>query len=381
MDQTIFIIKPLNQPNTYKNDERIEQIYALLLRYTTEGDYNARIPFSDKGDELDAIIVGLNTLGEELQSSGKAVKKFEERISKIMDVLLHFTMMDFSMQAPVSEAGDELDAISVGLNTLAEELHSAKEMEIMHTRRLEAKAEEILALNKKLEANLLELEKANKELEAFTYSVSHDLRSPLRAIHGYTKIISDDYADKFDEEGKNMMQGVMRNAKKMGQLIDDLLTFSRTGKSELQKKDIKMTELAKAVVKDMEAATRPINAKIAVEKMPNAYADYNLMNLVFTNLISNAIKYSAPKENPEVFIGATKRKNEVVYFIKDNGVGFDMQYYNKLFGVFQRLHSSEEFEGTGVGLALVNRIITRHGGKIWAEAKVNEGATFYFTLL
>jgi len=366
--------------NILKSDERIEKIYSLLLRYTTEGDYSARVPVSNEGDALDAIIVGLNTLGEELQSTGKTVRKFEERITGLMDVLLKYTLMDFSAKADVSESGDELDAIAVGLNTLAEELQAARQSEAQHIAELEVKTTEVLQLNKDLEKNFIELGKANKELEAFTYSVSHDLRSPLRAIHGYTKILSEDYADKFDAEGKDLMNGVMRNAKKMGQLIDDLLTFSRTGKTELQKKDINMTELAKSALKDLQVSIGPFKTKISIEDLPNANADYNLMNLVFTNLISNAIKYSATKESPEATIGAMKRDDGAVYFIKDNGVGFDMQYYNKLFGVFQRLHSAEEFEGTGVGLALVHRIITRHGGKIWAEAKEGEGATFYFTL-
>jgi light-regulated signal transduction histidine kinase (bacteriophytochrome) len=370
----------LEEQNKYQNDDRIEKIYALLLRYTTAADYSARIPISEKGDEIDAIIAGLNTLGEELQTSGKVVKRFEERISNLMDVLLRYTIMDFTAKAEVTESGDELDAIAVGLNTLAEELEFAHESKASHIKELELKTKEVQILNNKLESNLKELEKANKELEAFTYSVSHDLRSPLRAIHGYTKILLEDYEGKFDEEGKHMMDGVMRNAKKMGQLIDDLLTFSRTGKTELQKKDIDMTELAKIIIQDLKTTLAPVKAKIIVEELPHSNADYNLMSLVFTNLISNAIKYSAVKDNPEIIIGATEQKNHVVYFIKDNGVGFNMQYYNKLFGVFQRLHSAEEFEGTGVGLALVHRIITRHGGKIWAEAKEDEGATFYFTL-
>jgi light-regulated signal transduction histidine kinase (bacteriophytochrome) len=366
--------------NKYKQDDRIEKIYALLLHYTTTGDYGARASVSDKGDELDAIIVGLNTLGEELQASGKAVKEFQKRIDAIMNVLLHYTVMDFSAKAEVSENGDELDAIAVGLNTLAEELQSSKSEELKHSQELEEKAEEVSRLNKTLEKNLQELEIANKELEAFTYSVSHDLRSPLRAIHGYTKILSDDLAAQLDPDKKEMMNGVMRNAKKMGQLIDDLLAFSRTGRKELQKQDIDMTALAKSTVEELKNSIGPFKAKINILPMPNAHADQSLLTMVFVNLISNAIKYSAKKENAEITIGSNKRKEETVYFIEDNGIGFDMLYYDKLFGVFQRLHSAEEFEGTGVGLALVKRIIARHGGKIWAEAKLGEGATFYFTL-
>lgn len=351
--------------NSTKHDERIEKIYAQILRYTV-ADFTERGVISDKGDELDAITVGLNTLGEELQATGKAVKQFNERITGLMEVLLRYTLMDFSAKAEISDAGDELDAIAVGLNTMAEELKSAQEAETFSRSLMEAKA--------------AELETVNKELEAFTYSVSHDLRSPLRAIHGYTKIILDEYTAKFDESGADMMHSVMRNAKKMGQLIDDLLTFSRTGRKELQKKEINMQELAASILEEVKTTLPPFNTKVNILTLPPANADYSLISQVFVNLISNAIKYSSTKPAPEVTIGATERKNETVYYITDNGVGFDMQYYDKLFGVFQRLHSSEEFEGTGVGLALIKRIITRHGGKIWAEAKPGHGATFYFTL-
>ncbi|HEX8515928.1 MAG TPA: ATP-binding protein [Bacteroidia bacterium] len=366
--------------NKYKQDERIEKIFALILHYTTTGDYSARAVISEKGDELDAIIAGLNTLGEELQASGKAVKQFRERIDGLMQVLLQYTLMDFTAKAEITESGDELDAIAVGLNTLAEELQAAKDTEMLHSKELEQKAAEVSRLNKKMERNLQELEIANKELEAFTYSVSHDLRSPLRAIHGYTKILSVDLADKLDKDGKDMMEGVMRNAKKMGQLIDDLLTFSRTGKKELQKQKIDMTALVRNILEELKGSIFETKAEVKVQDLPAVNADLNLVSLVLTNLINNAVKYSSAVEKPVVTIGANKRKEGVVYFVQDNGVGFDMQYYDKLFGVFQRLHSAEEFEGTGVGLALVKRIVTRHGGKVWAEAKPGEGATFYFTL-
>ena len=249
MDQTIFVNRRINLNTTmphnkkYDQDQRIEKIYEQIVKYTTS-DFTGRLPYSDKGDELDGIIVGLNTLGEELQASGKALKQFEQRINALMDIFLQYTLMDFSKSVEITEAGDELDAIGVGLNTLVGELKAAKEAEAMHIKNLEDKADEIEKLNNDLENNITQLETVNKELEAFTYSVSHDLRAPLRAIHGYTKILSQDYAGKLDNEGKNMMNCVMRNAKKMGQLIDDLLAFSKIGKSELQRSKIDMKELA-----------------------------------------------------------------------------------------------------------------------------------------
>ena len=368
---------PENNQNNNK-DERIEKILDQIVRYTTS-DFSVRETISGKGDELDAIIVGLNTLGEEMQASGRALTNFEKRINNIMEILLRYTVMDFSTKIEITQKGDELDAIGVGINTMAEELKAALDAETLHTRSLEERNEEIEKLNESLESTVQQFDTVNKELEAFTYSVSHDLRAPLRAIHGYTKILSEDYSKVLDADGKKMMDSIMRNAKKMGQLIDDLLTFSRTGKKELVTTTIKMTELAQTVLQELKPTFQDIKAKVKILPMPEAIADFNLMSLVFANLISNGIKYSAKKDEPVVEVGSKGENGSVVYYVKDNGSGFDMLYYDKLFGVFQRLHG-DEFEGTGVGLALVKRIITRHGGKIWAEAKLNEGACFYFTL-
>jgi len=225
-----------------------------------------------------------------------------------------------------------------------------------------------------------QLELVNKELEAFSYSVSHDLRAPLRAIHGYTKMLSEDYVDKLDDEAKKMMNTVLRNAGKMGRLIDDLLAFSKLGKKNLQIAAVDMTQLATTALKDIRYSFPSIKANIVIHPLVPANGDAGLMSQVFANLISNAIKYSEVKDSPAIEIGSREEDGETIYYVKDNGVGFDMKYYDKLFGVFQRLHRDEEFEGTGVGLALVRRIITRHGGKVWAEAELMKGATFYFSL-
>jgi len=240
--------------------------------------------------------------------------------------------------------------------------------------------DEIRFLNKKLEKNVKLLETANNELDAFTYSVSHDLRAPLRAIHGYTKILEEEFSGKLSEEAKHLMEGVMNNAKKMGQLIDDLLTLSRTGKKDLSKRETDLTILMNESLNELTRTVDISNTQITIDSLGLAMVDPALMKQVFINLLSNAIKYSAKKARPVIEIGSTTNGLETIIYVKDNGSGFDMQYYNKLFGVFQRLHDSFEFEGTGVGLALVKRIITRHGGKIWANAKIDEGATFYFTL-
>lgn len=368
----------MTEQDAYPKDERIEQIYSLLVQYTIS-DFSARAQPSKKGDELDAIIVGLNTLGEEMQSSGKIVRSFEERINKMMQTLLQYTLMDFSTTLEISPAGDELDAIAVGLNTLVEELRSANDVKMHYIAQLEAQTQEIKKLNDTLKQNNLSLEASNKELDAFTYSVSHDLRAPLRAIHGYSRILMDDYAAKMDDDAKNMMTSVMRNAKQMGQLIDDLLAFSKTGKRELVSGSINMNQLTEEVILELKRITDS-KAKITVEDLPPLKGDRSLMAQVMTNLISNAMKYSAKNPNPAITIGAEQKNSGTTYYVQDNGVGFDMSYAGKLFGVFQRLHSAEEFEGTGVGLALVKRIINRHGGEVWAKSKLGEGATFSFQI-
>jgi len=226
-----------------------------------------------------------------------------------------------------------------------------------------------------------ELEIANKEMESFSYSVSHDLRAPIRAINGFANIMQDKYVNELDEEGKELLKIIINEAVRMGQLIDDLLAFSRLGNKPVQKVRIDMTTLAKEAVKEaLKLVEQESKATINVKEMPYAMCDGVLIGQVFINLISNALKYSHTKPNPVIEIASYTEGNSVVYYVKDNGVGFDMKYYNKLFGVFQRLHSKEEFAGTGIGLAIVQRIVTRHGGKVWAEAKVDEGATFFFSI-
>ena len=244
---------------------------------------------------------------------------------------------------------------------------------------LEKAEAQIRQLNLDLQLNLQQIEAANKELESFSYSVSHDLRAPLRSILGYARALEDDYISKLDPDAKDLLGIIQQNANKMNTLIDDLLEFSRLGKKEIKKTEINTEKLVESAVNELgRSSSRPVEIK--VNELVPAFADYALLNQVWINLISNAIKYSGKKEKPVVEIGSHSNKNEVVYYIKDNGEGFDMKYADKLFGVFQRLHRAEEFEGTGVGLALVQRIVNRHGGRVWAEAKVREGATFYFSL-
>lgn len=226
-----------------------------------------------------------------------------------------------------------------------------------------------------------ELEKSNKELESFSYSISHDLRAPLRAIDGLSRIIQEDFVHDLPPDALRLFQRVRDNAQRMGQLIDDLLHFSRLGRQTLQKKPISMNELVKDAILNLQHEYEQRNVAWKMTPLPASYADPALVTQVWVNLISNALKYSRLRDTIVIEISSQLgEKGETIYFVRDNGVGFDMQYVNKLFGVFQRLHSEAQFEGTGVGLALVHRIIERHGGRIWAESALDKGASFFFTL-
>ncbi len=234
--------------------------------------------------------------------------------------------------------------------------------------------------DRELRGRTSELEAANRELESFSYSVSHDLRAPLRAIDGFSQVILEEYADKLDDEGKRYLGIVRANSQKMAQLINDLLAFSRLGRKALDVTEVDIASLVREIIGECmaEAGDRAIEWKIA--ELPSTSADRALIRQVLLNLMANAIKFTRPREKAVIELGTSDGKGETVYFVRDNGVGFDMRYRDKLFGVFQRLHSDNEFGGTGVGLAIVQRIIHRHGGRVWAESKPDEGATFYFTL-
>ncbi|MBI3045642.1 MAG: GAF domain-containing protein [Betaproteobacteria bacterium] len=242
---------------------------------------------------------------------------------------------------------------------------------------------EIRALNADLERRVRErteqLEAANKELESFSYSVSHDLRSPLRAIDGFSRILTEDYGGRLDDEGRRLLGVVRDGSRKMGQLIDDLLAFSRLGRKPLSTTAIDMKRLVQEVLGELQASGgRP--PCLVLGALPPAHGDATLVKQAWANLLGNAIKFSSKRDEPVIEVSGHENGAEVVYCVKDNGAGFDMQYYNKLFGVFQRLHGTDEFEGTGVGLAIVQRVIGRHSGRVWADGKVNEGAAFYFSL-
>jgi PAS domain S-box-containing protein len=229
--------------------------------------------------------------------------------------------------------------------------------------------------------NMTELRQRTEELESFTYSVSHDMRAPVRAIDGFTRILIEDYAASLDEEGRRLLDIVRQNTEKMGQLIDGLLALSRLGRERLIFTDIDMADLAKIAFEEQQAAggRRP-DVTFRLDDLPVAHGDKRLITQVFHNLLANAIKFSRNRHPAVIEVGYQRGTGEDIYFVRDNGVGFDMKHAQKLFGTFQRLHGANEFEGSGIGLATVQRIIDRHGGRVWANAEPEKGATFYFSL-
>ncbi len=231
-----------------------------------------------------------------------------------------------------------------------------------------------------LQDRAMALETANRELESFSYSVSHDLRSPLRAIDGYARIFEEDYAGSLDEEGRRLLSVIRGEARRMGVLIDDLLAFSQVGRRSLTRNAVDLRQIASDIIADKRRRYPNRQVDFVANETPIAFADAGAMRHVLFNLIANAVKYSKPAEDVHIEIGGRSNGDHGVYWVSDRGIGFDMRYAEKIFGVFQRLHTNAEIEGSGVGLAIVQRIVERHGGRVWAESEIGKGSTFFFTL-
>ena len=249
---------------------------------------------------------------------------------------------------------------------------------------IQTRDKEIRLLNADLERRVIartaEFEAANKELEAFSYSVSHDLRAPLRHIDGFVELLTKHAGSTLDEKGRRHLATIASAARKMGALIDDLLAFSRMGRAEMRKASVNLAALAEEVVQDLKGDAKGRSVEWKLGRLPTVHGDPAMLRLVFQNLLSNAMKYSGPTESARIEVDAEPQNGEIIVSVRDNGVGFDPTYAHKLLGVFQRLHGPTEFEGTGIGLANVRRIVSRHGGRTWAEGAIGQGATFYFSL-
>jgi signal transduction histidine kinase len=284
---------------------------------------------------------------------------------------------DVSEFVRLKQLGSERERQTGALRTRAEHM----EAEVYQRSQEVAEANRQLQEKQaRLERLARELENANQDLESFTYSVSHDLRAPLRAIDGFSQALVEDYGPTLPDEGQRLLTMVRDSVQRMGRLIEDLLAFARLGTKPLAVAPVDLAALTHAVVQELQHANAERRVAVTVAALPAVRGDPALLRQVLTNLVGNAFKFTRHRPDAHVEIGTRNEGREIVCYVRDNGAGFDMRYADKLFGVFQRLHSADEFEGTGVGLALVQRIIRRHGGRVWAEGRVNEGATFSFTL-
>jgi light-regulated signal transduction histidine kinase (bacteriophytochrome) len=333
--------------------DRIRALFATFLAENSRLGAGQRARAQAAGDR--AVLLGALGLG-----------------GSLLLILLFGGYLARAVVAPVRRLAHASARLGEGdLSTRVSERGGAEIGELAHTFNRMAGS---------LEQNRAELESQNAELDAFSYSVSHDLRAPLRAIDGFSRILLDEYAGDLPPEGRRYLGLVSRNTQEMGRLIDGLLAFSRLGQQQLDRRAVDVEAVAREVVAELESAAAARTVEISVAALPGARADATLLRQVFRNLVSNAFKYTRERDPARIEIGSDGGAGRAVYFVRDNGVGFDMRYADKLFHVFQRLHRAEEYEGTGVGLALVARIVKRHGGRIWAEARPGEGATFYFTL-
>jgi light-regulated signal transduction histidine kinase (bacteriophytochrome)/HAMP domain-containing protein len=297
---------------------------------------------------------------------------------------------DFSLRA-AKTTEDELGYLVDAFNDMLAEVErradalEASNRTLEHETAERRRAEDDLrGLNIELERRVADrtaqLESANKELEGFSYSVSHDLRAPLRAVVGFSQMLLEDNTDQLDEEGRRKLGVIQEEAQRMGVLIDDLLAFSRLGRKAMQVAEVDMAGLARATYDGLNGQHHGVKAEFRLGTLPRGKGDRVLLGQVWANLLSNALKFTSKRAQPLIEVSAITDEKEHVYFVRDNGAGFDPRYQSKLFGVFQRLHKSSEFPGTGVGLALVQRIVVRHGGRVWADSAPDAGATFYFTL-
>jgi len=348
---------------------KAEEKYKILFDSIDEGFCVIEMLFDEQQKPVDYRFLEINSAFERQTGLHDAVGKRMREFAP--DHEAHW----FEIYGKVALTGE-----SIRFENRAEQLHRWYDVYAFRFGDPQNKQVGILfndiSTRKQTEAQLLAV---NRDLEAFSYSAAHDLRTPLRHLNVFAEMLQIDYEKVLDEDGKRILQNIQNSTFKMGRLIEDLLSFSRLGKKEMKVSSVDMNKLTRKVIDDLNK-TVPNKAEIKVAELPGSSGDFSLLYQVLFNLISNALKYSSKKEHPLVQIVSETLTDEIIYSIKDNGAGFDMKYASKLFNVFQRLHNESEFEGTGIGLATVNRIINKHNGKIWAEAMPDQGATFYFSL-
>jgi len=322
------------------------------------------------------------------------VDAFIKRPGPIKSILAAIQQVTSSARTPPASPANatrELSVLKEYSEALVRKLETTQEQLIRTNGRLEARTEELEqskealrnaheTLEARVNQRTAQLEEANKELESFSYSVSHDLYAPLRAIDGFATLLLKDCGPQLSDTGQRYARLICQNARRMGQLIDDVLAFSRLSRKPLQKQPVNMLLLVQEVTEDVRQTQRERAIEITIGALPDCQADPSLLRQALTNLVSNAFKFTRGLNPATIEIGSRTENDMCVFFVRDNGVGFDMAYAGKLFGVFQRLHSNEQFEGNGIGLSIAHRIIQRHGGRIWAESQVNQGATFHFSL-
>jgi signal transduction histidine kinase len=302
-----------------------------------------------------------------------------DRIRNLLNGALVIGSGDLDYKIDV-KGDDEFTELSGAFNEMTTKLRGSYDnLEGQINERKKAE-QEINRLNDDLRVRNEKLELANQELEAFSYSVSHDLRAPLRHMSGFAELLNKRLQSHLDEQTRHYMDAINKASKKMGMLIDDLLAFSRIGRADIQNRKVSLNNLVRTSIRELREEAKERDITWEIDELPDICGDQAMLRLVLDNLISNSIKFTQPRPQAIIRIGAKQERNEWIISIKDNGVGFNMEYVDKLFGVFQRLHAQDEFEGTGIGLANVRRIVSRHGGRTWAESAVGQGATFYFTL-
>jgi light-regulated signal transduction histidine kinase (bacteriophytochrome) len=341
-------------PTVSKSDDKVYvrgQIASLMEALTRVmfGDFTAVARTREPDEDFGYLCVMINVAINAARNAHDELRRANEQLSEANERLKETVVKQKRAEGEIRRFGQRLERL------------------------VDQRTAELREANRQLEA-------ANRDLEAFSYSVSHDLRAPLRAIDGFSRLLVDEYADDVPSEARRYLGVVSHNAQQMGALIDGLLTFSRLGQQQLSRRRVDVDALTREVVAELGAESDGRSVEFSIGALPSAQADRMLLRQVVFNLLSNALKYTREMAAARIEIGCDERDGTSVYFVRDNGVGFDMRYADKLFQVFQRLHRAEDYEGTGLGLALVARIIERHDGRIWAQAKPGEGAAFYFTL-